>query len=118
MPRLHRGTRADRIISTVDAEMRHGRKSRHQRFDGYKLSATATNTPEPLICAVDVTPASEQDGPQAKDLVDAQPEERRPKRLLGDTSYGTGPVRRAMAGILRPGEAPVAGRLGRGAGHT
>ena len=26
VPRLHRGTRADRIISTVDPEMRHGRK--------------------------------------------------------------------------------------------
>ena len=37
VPRLHRGTRGDRIISTVDTEMRHGRKSQHQRFDGYKL---------------------------------------------------------------------------------
>ena len=27
IPRLHRGTRADRIVSTVDPEMRHGRKS-------------------------------------------------------------------------------------------
>ena len=54
VPRLHRGTRADRIISTVDREMRHGRKSQHQRFDGFKLSAAATNTPEPLITAVDV----------------------------------------------------------------
>lgn len=27
VPRLHRGTRSDRIISTVDTEMRHGRKS-------------------------------------------------------------------------------------------
>ena len=44
VPRLHRGTRADRIISTVDPEMRHGRKSQHQRFDGYKLSAAVTNT--------------------------------------------------------------------------
>ena len=44
VPRLHRGTRADRIVSTVDTEMRHGRKSQHQRFDGYKLSAAATNT--------------------------------------------------------------------------
>ena len=34
-----------RIISTVDTEMRHGRKSSQTRFDGYKLSATATNTP-------------------------------------------------------------------------
>ena len=47
IPRLHRGTSSDRIISTVDPEMRHGHKSKHQRFDGYKLSAAASNTPEP-----------------------------------------------------------------------
>src|SRR5215211_7500925 len=40
-----------------------------------------------------VAPASEQDGPQAKLLVDTQDERRRPKRLLGDSAYGTGPVR-------------------------
>jgi hypothetical protein len=97
IPRLHRGTRADRIISTVDTQMRHGRKSRHQRFDGYKLSATATNTAAPLITAVDVAPASQQDGPQAKQLVDAQAPARRPRRLLGDTAYGTGPVRAELA---------------------
>jgi len=93
VPRLHRGTASNRVISTVDTEMRHGRKSQHQRFDGYKLSATATNTDTPLITAVDVAPASEQDGPQAKHLIDAQPAGRRPGRLLGDTAYGTGPVR-------------------------
>ena len=97
VPRIHRGTRADRIISTVDTEMRHGRKSQHQRFDGYKLSAAVTNTPEPLITAVEVAPASEQDGPQAKELVDAQIEQRRPERMLGDSAYGTGPVRAEMA---------------------
>jgi hypothetical protein len=97
VPRLHRGTRTDRIISTVDPEMRHGRKSQHQRFDGYKLSAAATNTPEPLITAVEVAPASDQDGPQAGPLIDAQPEARRPKRVLGDAAYGTGPVRADMA---------------------
>ena len=50
--------------------MRHGRKS-SQRFDGYKLSAAATNDSEPLITAVEVSPAGEQDGPQAKQLIDA-----------------------------------------------
>ena len=119
VPRLHRGTRADRIVSTVDVEMRHGRKSQHQRFDGYKLSAAATNTTEPLITAVAVCPASDQDGPQAGPLLDAQPEARRPERVLGDTAYGTGPVRADMAErnveVLAPvPEAPVkAGRLGK-----
>ena len=95
--RLHRGTRSGRILSTVDQEMRHGRKSSRARFDGYKLSAAATNTDTPLITAVDVAPASEQDGPQAKQLIDSQPASRRPKRLLGDTAYGNGPVRAELA---------------------
>jgi transposase len=93
VPRLHRGTRAGRILSVHDTEMRHGRKSRHQRFDGYKLSAAAINSADPLITAVAVAPAAEQDGPQAKLLVDSQTDARRPRRLLGDTAYGTGPVR-------------------------
>ena len=117
VPRLHRGTRADRIISTVDPEMRHGRKSQHRRFDGYKLSAAASNTKEPLITAVTVTPASEPDGGQAPVLVDVQAPERRPERILGDTAYGNGPVRAALAErdvqVLAPvPEAPVReGRL-------
>jgi transposase len=97
VPRLHRGTRPDRIISTVDPEMRHGRKSARQRFDGYKLSAAVSNTSEPLITAVEVCPAGEQDGPQAKHLIDAQPACRRPTRVLGDTAYGNGPVRAELA---------------------
>src|SRR3954464_7746725 len=70
VPRLHRGTRSDRIISTVDAEMRHGRKSQHQRFGRFKLPAAVTNPAEPLITAVEIAPASEPDGPQAKRLID------------------------------------------------
>src|SRR5919106_6602285 len=85
VPRLHRGTRAGRILSVHDTEMRHGRKSQHQRFDGFKLHAAATNTEAPLLTAIEVTPASEQDGPRAKLLVDSQPPQRKPKRLLGDT---------------------------------
>lgn len=117
VPRLHRGTASDRIISTVDREMRHGRKSQHQRFDGYKLSASVTNTPEPLITAIAVAPASEQDGPQAAPLIDSLPEQRRPRRVLGDTAYGTGPVRAQLAerdvdvlALVPPGPA-MQGRL-------
>jgi transposase len=119
VPRLHRGTRRDRILSVHDTEMRHGRKSRHQRFDGYKLHAAATNTETPLITAVGVAPANEQDGPQARALVDSQPEARRPERLLGDTAYGTGPVRAELSecevGVLAPVPEPPAkgGRIGK-----
>jgi hypothetical protein len=119
VPRLHRGTASDRIISSVDTEMRHGRKSSSQRFDGYKLSASATNGPQPLIVAIHVAPAAEPDGPQAKHLIDAQPHGHRPERILGDTAYGNGPVRSELADrgvdVLAPvPENPVAdGRLGK-----
>jgi transposase len=119
VPRLHRGTRADRIISVVDPEMRHGRKSQHQRFDGFKLSAAITNAAEPLVTAVEVAAASEQDGPQAKRLIDAQPPARRPSRVLGDTAYGLGPVRAELAArgveVLAPlpPAATKPGRLGK-----
>ena len=96
VPRLHRGTRPDRIVSVVDPEMRHGRKSSQQRFDGYKLSVAATNTDEPLICAVDVAPAGEHDGARATALIDDQLPRRRPPRMLGDTAYGVGSVREQM----------------------
>jgi hypothetical protein len=89
------------------------------RTDPYKLSVAATNTRVPLITAVEVAPACEQDGPQAKHLIDAQPPRRRPKRVLGDTAYGNGPVRAELADrhveVLAPvPEALVVeGRLGK-----
>jgi hypothetical protein len=120
VPRLHRGTRADRIVSVVDSEMRHGRKSQHQRFDGYKLSAAATDTDQPLICAVVVAPANEPDGVQAARLIDAQSAGRRPRRVLGDTAYGLGPVRAELAqrevDVLAP-LPPGSARPGRLAKH-
>jgi hypothetical protein len=51
-----------------------------------------------LILAVHVAPGGETDGgPQAKHLIDAQPLQRRPERILGDTAYGNGPVRDELA---------------------
>jgi hypothetical protein len=50
-----------------------------------------------LTTAVGVAPASQPDGPQAKDRIDGQPEARRPNRVLGDTGYGTDPVRAELA---------------------
>lgn len=118
-PRLHRGTRSGRVLSVHDPEMRHGRKSRSQRFDGYKLSAAATNAEVPLITSISVAPAAEQDGPQAAGLIDAQPAERRPKRILGDTAYGNGKVRAELAEreieVLAPvpSAVPIEGRFAR-----
>lgn len=96
VPRLRRGTAKERILSVHDPEMRHGRKSQSQRFDGYKIHAAATVGPQPLLTAVEVTPASAHDGHQAPALVDSQPPAMRPKRLLGDTAYGDEKTREAL----------------------
>src|SRR5262249_19756336 len=97
--------------------MRRGRKSGSQRFDGYKIHAAASSTPEPLITAIEITPGREQDGPEASALVDQQPERRRPERLIGDMPMGWAPVRGQLAArevevLAQLPEAPVPeGRL-------
>jgi hypothetical protein len=47
--------------------------------------------------AVHVAPGGESDGPQGKHLIDTQPPEQRPDRILGDTAYGNGVVRSELA---------------------
>ena len=95
VPRRRRGTARDRILSVHDVEMRHGRKSHSQRFDGYKIHAAAA-TDAPLLTAIDVSPGCDYDGKLAPALVDQQPEPLRPKRLLGDTAYGDSETREQM----------------------
>ena len=58
--------------------------------------------------AVHVAPGGESDGPQAKHLIDSQPPEQRPQRIVGDTAYGNGVVRAELAerhvDVLAPGD--------------
>jgi len=89
VPRLRRGTAKDRILSVHDPEMRHGRKSQSQRFDGYKIHAVAA-TEAPLLTAIEVSPGCGYDGEQAPALIDSQREELRPRRLLGGRAAGDG----------------------------
>ena len=66
-----------------------------------------------------MAPASQTDGAQATQLIDAQSPGLRPQRLLGDTAYGNGPVRDQLAErgieVLAPGPEGkvVEGRLGK-----
>lgn len=55
--RLRRGVAGDRRISIEDAEMRHGRKSRSLRVDGYKRHALH-DLDTGLVRAVGLTPAN------------------------------------------------------------
>ena len=55
--RIREGVAKDRRISIEDTEMRHGRKSRSKRFDGYK-EHIARDLDVPAILACAVTPAN------------------------------------------------------------
>lgn len=119
VPRLRRGTAKDRILSVHDTEMRHARKSASQRFDGYKIHAAAVSE-APLLTAIDVSPGCDYDGKLAAALVDQQPPELKPSRLLGDAAYGDSETREDLEGreveVLAPLPEPPArpGRIGKG----
>ena len=55
--RLQQGVAGDRRISIEDADMRHGRKSKSKRFDGYKQHVS-THLDARLVLACAVTPAN------------------------------------------------------------
>ena len=57
---LREGVAKDRIVSVHDPEMRHGRKSSQQRFDGHK-AALAVEAGRQLITAVAVLPGDAPD---------------------------------------------------------
>lgn len=59
--RIIEGTAKDRQISVSDPEMRHGRKSRNKRIDGYKRHVVRDLDVDGLICATKATPANRPD---------------------------------------------------------
>jgi hypothetical protein len=91
---IKQGVAKDRIVSTNDVEMRHGRKSASQRFDGHK-AAIATDTESLLITAIEVVPGNVHDSETATALVDAS--ERNTGNAvevaIGDCAFGTAAVR-------------------------
>jgi hypothetical protein len=65
--RIREGVAKDRRVSIEDADMRHGRKSKSKRFNGYKPHSAADLDTE-LILACAVTPANRPEGEGATDL--------------------------------------------------
>lgn len=90
-PQIGQGTAPDRIISVTDPEMRHGRKSRAQRFDGFKVSVSSELSSDMILDIADVTAA----GGDGQHLL---PTVRRTEaevgvtveRVIGDGAYGSG----------------------------
>jgi hypothetical protein len=66
--RIARRVAADRVISTVDPEARHGHKTRNRGFDGYKGHVAADPDSE-IITETTVTPGNTGDAAAAPDLL-------------------------------------------------
>ena len=105
--RIARKVAADRVISTVDPDARHGHKTSARGFDGYKGHASVDPDSELVMATAatagnlgDATPAPELlaelidqvqgDPPAASDPDDGPPAPR--PAAYGDSAYGTGPL--------------------------
>jgi len=91
--RITRRVAKDRVISTVDPEARHMRKSRASYRDGYKAHI-AIEPATGIITDCELTPANAPDGPVGVDLLT---NEDAGLTVLADSAYGSGPVRADLA---------------------
>jgi len=92
-PQIKKHVAEDRVISTNDTDMRHGRKSASQRIDGYKSHVTVDVATE-LVTAIDVTAANVHDAvPMGALLIVQKLRGTFPGKLYGDCAYGSGDAR-------------------------
>ncbi len=73
----------------------HGGGSRAAGNSSTRAGA-GTCFPPTRSTSICVSPANEHDGQHAGTLIDAEPEERRPKQVIGDTAYGNIECREAL----------------------
>jgi len=98
--RIARKVAEDRVISTVDPAARHTRKSAHARRDGYRAHIAAD--PETgIITAEKLTMASGEENTDAAIAAEfaagAATGQDGPLAWYGDSAYGTGELRAALA---------------------
>ena len=95
---IAQGTAPDRIISLTDPEMRHGRKSSAQRFDGFKASVSTEQSSELILDITDI-PATGSDGQALMPMIERVEQQVgvTVERVLGDGAYGSGANRAACA---------------------
>jgi len=85
--KLIEGVSADRQVSVVDAEMRHGRKSKSRKFNGYKGTVTA-DARSGVITGVHVMAANEHDSAAVVPIIEQQKRTgTAPPALVGDRAY-------------------------------
>jgi IS5 family transposase len=68
--RVTQGVAKDRRISVSDPDMRHGRKSKKKRIDGFKRHVAVQLDTPGIICAVAITPANQSERVAAADLLE------------------------------------------------
>ena len=95
---IREGVAKDRIVSTTDPEMRHGRKSASKRFDGHK-AGIAVDTYSQMIVSLEVAAGNSADQDSAMDLVKAAEENTglEVEKTIGDCAYGSGETRQEFA---------------------
>jgi Transposase DDE domain/Transposase domain (DUF772) len=101
--RIARRVAPDRVISTVDPQARHGHKTNHRGFDGYK-GHVAIDPDVEIITATAVTAGNTGDAETVAELITdlsapatgtpADP----PAAVYGDAAYGAGEVLDQLAG--------------------
>ncbi len=99
--RIARKVAKDRVISTVDPDARHGRKTQARGFDGYKGHA-AVDPDSEIVTDTIVTAGNVGDGSVATDLIDdlidntdagnhaGNHADADVRTVYGDNAYGTG----------------------------
>jgi hypothetical protein len=100
---IGQGTASDRIISITEPEMRHGRKSKAQRFDGFKVVVSTEQSSELILDIADAT-ASGSDGAHLMPTIERTEAEAKVtvERVIGDGAYGSGKNRAACAERKEP----------------
>lgn len=86
----------DRVISTVDPDARHAHKTVHRRQDGFKAHV-AIEPDTGIITDCALSRASGTDNHEAVIGIALLEDEAEPLRVLGDSAYGTGEARAALA---------------------
>jgi hypothetical protein len=90
--RIARKVARDRVISTVDPQARHARKTSAHRQDGYK-GHVAVEPETGLVTQCALTAATAADGPTGVGLL---AKEQPGLEVLGDSAYGGGETRAAL----------------------
>jgi len=94
--RIAQQVAGDRVISTVDPDTRHAHKTVHRRQDGFKAHI-AIEPDTGIITDCALTKASGPDNHEAVVALGLLDDEQAPVRVLGDSAYGTGDARAALA---------------------